>query len=219
MSAGAAQSFFWNDENLGVVPQAVDGGDGSHTTDPSSSAAALAQAAAPVLMKILEQKGRASGNETLVFVQANDVQGTVHLRFTEAVRGLPVDGAATMMHIRRSDGVVFAVNGEFVNSDELSKQWDDGERLDCATATEQALLESGIQGGVWSSEDPDCDKKAITNDSLGHPHVCWKRSVSYGGIQRDVLYASIVTGKLVARVPTVMTGSGGHGGGFVGERS
>jgi Zn-dependent metalloprotease len=202
MSRGTAQSFFWQDENLGVLPEAT-------TASPN-----LGGAAAAVLLDILKQKGAASGDETLVFVRSNAVDGTSHLRFTEAIREIPVDGASLVMHVRSDDGVVYAVNGEFVSSRDVATQLAQEDIMDCISATDKALRESGIEGGEWSTSDGDCDKKAIMNDSLGKAHVCWKRAVSYGGFQRDLLYASTTTGKLVARIPTVMTGTGGFGGGL-----
>jgi Fungalysin/Thermolysin Propeptide Motif len=222
-SRAAGQSFFWNDgDNMGVVPEAQQGQDGG---EPNAN---LPEAAAAVLMKILKERGSASGDEKLVFANANTFPGsdTTHLRFHEAIRGIPVDGTSLLMHIRTTDGVVYAVNGEFVNSRDVTFPSDGAarEEMGCEKATRMALLESGIANGEWttpadegeadgeeSSNSAECGTQAIATDPRGRAHVCWKRSVRYGGFHRDVLYASAITGELVARIPQVMT-SGGHGG-------
>lgn len=224
-AASAGQSVFWNDGDMGVVPEATQQSDGGQ---PNAN---LPEAAAKVLMKILKQRGTASGDEELVFAKVDAFQGSAHLRFREAIRGLPVDGTSLIMHVRTTDGGVYAINGEFVNSRDVKFPSDDSDgssgggtgEMDCETATRKALRESGIQNGEWTtptdeegdgskSNDGECGTKAIATDPRGQAHVCWKRSVKYGGIQRDVLYASAITGELVARIPQVMTASGGGGG-------
>jgi Fungalysin/Thermolysin Propeptide Motif len=223
-SRAAGQSFFWNDgDNMGVVPEAAQQ---EHGGQPDAN---LPEAAAAVLMKILKERGSASGDEELVFANANTFPGsdTTHLRFHEAIRGMPVDGTSLLMHIRTTDGVVYAVNGEFVNSRDVTFPSDGaaGDEMGCEKATRVALLESGIANGEWELDPPstdegdgeesndstECGTQAIATDPRGRAHVCWKRSVRYGGFHRDVLYASAITGELVARIPQVMT-SGGHGG-------
>jgi Fungalysin/Thermolysin Propeptide Motif len=229
--AGAGQSFFWNDGDImGVVPEAT------HQQPGGPPNESLPEAAANVLMKILKQRGAASGDEELVFAKVDTFQGSAHVRFREAIRGLPVDATSVIMHVRTTDGTVYAVNGEFVNSRDVTFPSNDADgggtgELDCETATREALRESGITNGEWTtpadegdgSNNSECGTKAIATDPRGQAHVCWKRSVRYGGIQRDVLYASVITGELVARIPQVMTSGGGGGiteggttGGFTG---
>ena len=119
-----------------------------------------------------------------------------------------MEAASLMMHVDKV-GRVFAANGEFVSASELRGY---NATLDCETALEIALEDSGIIDGAWVS---NCTAKAIVRDDHAQAHIAWKRDVLYGNPtdQRDTLYASAMTGALVARHAQYVTASGEFIGG------
>lgn len=202
------QSYFFQGDDLGVVPIA----------DPTNPG--FLDAARSTLLRILVQRADATGDEVLTLsgslpstaASSSGGGSSLHLRFKESIQNVPVDAASLMLHMDET-GKVFAVNGEFISARELQ---DYAVAVDCETALNRALQESGIVDGTWTTND--CADQAIINDSSGRAHKAWKRSVAYGGYQRDLLYASTATGALVARIPQVMTSTSnsGNNGGFVG---
>lgn len=188
------QASFFVQGNLGVVKP--------------SDRQTFPEAATEALMKFLKEYARATGTETLIPVEVTKNDGQKHVRFHEQIRTVPVELASLMMHVDE-EGRFFAANGEFVSAKELRGY---NATLDCKTALKIALEDSGIIDGVWVS---NCTAKAIVRDDQAQAHIAWKRDVLYGNQtdQRDTLYASAMTGTLVARHAQYVTASDGFIGG------
>lgn len=159
--------------------------------------AALRGNAESVLQGILADHFGGSGNDKVVAGRiSTDELGGVHVRFTQEINGLAVDGAGLVMHAH-ADGTVFGVNGQFVKTDGLAVT----PGLDSASALSFALGQAGISGN--GAGRPDL---AYVRGSDGNAHLAWKTTVDYtspAGPQRDTIYADASTGALVARFPQI----------------
>lgn len=132
-----------------------------------------------------------------------DERGNSHIRFTEQIHGIEVEGAALVMHMDK-DGNVFALNGEFVPEDDIPEK----PKLSCDSALAVALEQSGIKQGNWLT---DCEISIVYGQD-GNGYLAWKRTIEYAlesrtmkhaSAQKDVLFASAISGDLVARHPKV----------------
>jgi bacillolysin len=106
-----------------------------------------------------------------------------------------------VMHINEQ-GQVYAVNGEYVTEGAV----DTTELVTCEKAFAYTLNDPKYGNEtVWLT--PDCAIKIVL-DKDGTAHKAWERLLGYqplsgGPYQKDLLYASVVTGLLVARRPQV----------------
>jgi vibriolysin len=183
-----------------VLDRAVDGtprilGGDLGTLDGMSTGdkAALGESARGVLQDLLARDFGAAGNEEMVAAKVvTDELGAVHVRFTQELNGLPVAGAAMVLHAH-ADGKVFGVNGEFVRGGDLPVT----PSLDAETAIGLALGKSLVQ----RLAGPDL---TYVLGSDGRGYLAWQVTVGYRneqGPQRDLVFADAETGKLVARHP------------------
>lgn len=160
-------------------------------------AAALRASARDVLEGLLVREFRASGKERVVPGRImTDELGAVHVRFSQEINGLKVAGAGLVLHAH-ADGTVFAVNGEFLRAEGLPVQ----PVLDAETALEFALGTAGIRGDLVS--EPEL---TYVRADDGRGHLAWQATVEYVdavGPQRDVVFASTETGRMVARNPLI----------------
>lgn len=126
-----------------------------------------------------------------------DSFGNSHVRFEQSIDGIIVDGTSMMVHIDPT-GTVKAVNGDYVLSDDLELVI-----MDCDEAMVVALDQREVANGTWLS---DCEL-AIVLGFDGYGHQAWKRMIGYNRdddpYQKDVLFASVATGDLVAYHPQV----------------
>jgi len=157
-------------------------------------------AAVAALKEILLTRMGAVGDEEIRpssrRIHVNKKTNSFHIRFQQSVDGLPLEGAALIMHTSPF-GQIFALNGEFVSNKNIERRM----QIDCESALNVALDESAIVGGEWLS---DCVQAAVLgNDGLGHKG--WKRLVGFardGQLpSRVVLFASGVNGRLLAQHP------------------
>jgi len=198
------------------------------STDDSRAAddEALKAAAAETLHGILQDKLAYTVNEKIDIYPDNgqkvqrDPEGNSHIRFLEYVEGLPVQGAAMVMHLS-ADGTVYALNGDFVMSDKDASGSPLGNveqtcKLDGETASniaKQKYFERELQ------EDPDVyptfrwlsePTEAIVMGDDGLPHKTWQRLLGYQPsgnplpqYQKDIVFASCLTGAIVAVHPQI----------------
>lgn len=145
----------------------------------------------------------ASGNERLVPGKVNrSKDNSVHVRFQQEINGMPVEGAAIMLHAD-ADGNVFAVNGEFVSGLKVPTT----PALGAEEALSAALEESVIPN--------DASRQGVKLTMVrglkdGRAHLAWKATYEYEksnefGLvpQKDELFASAETGEEVARFPRI----------------
>lgn len=166
-------------------------------------AASVVASTSQILNSITEEKLGATGQETLTLAvnqTVTDESGNKHLRFSQTYEGLPVVDAAIMMHLSE-EGVVYAVNGEIV----IKGAVDMNERVTCEKAFANVFKDPKYGGSaVWLSTA--CLRKVVF-DKYGVAHKAWERMIGYqpkhGPYQKDRLYASVVTGAIVATRPTV----------------
>ena len=189
--------IFLRDSALGQV-------DHHHHDDASFSRGRhlLLTTAANSLVNILQQRLGASGRELFVpGIHENqiveDKLGHKHVRFDQTYQGrFEVVDAAVVMHMD-PNGTVYSINGEFV----VDGSVDTAVKVSCDDTFEQTLAEYGIDA-VWLS---DCALK-IVMDTSGQAHLAWQRMISYtdsGFVQNTYIYASVVTGEVVAMRPQI----------------
>jgi Zn-dependent metalloprotease len=157
------------------------------------------------LNSILQKRHGGSGNELWKTAKnsnksVKDESGRTHLRFEQSYEGLPVVDAAMVMHIGKG-GNVYAVNGEFVTEGSV----DMTENVSCKQAYAKTLDAPQYFGNaVWMTKD--CELKIVL-DRDGIAHKAWERVIGYQPNKRpyqvDKLYASVVTGEIVAVRPQV----------------
>lgn len=162
------------------------------------------EAAARALTTILKEQLGATGQESFRPARTSnkvfeDRKGRKHFRFEQSYQGIPVVDTAMVMHVD-ADGKVFAVNGEFVADGSVDMK----EQVTCEEAFQGVLDESKYEGtGEWLTE---CAIK-IVMDRNGRAHKAWERMVGYQPEGRpylkDFLYASVVTGHIVAVRPQI----------------
>lgn len=165
----------------------------------------FAQLAVRTLQRILVEHMGFSGSEVIAptsQVPAADEHGNLHIRFKQYLGGYPIEGASMIMHVSGKDGSVFAINGEFhSDTNTIAAR----AQLSCETAVETAIKgRDMLKPGQWESE---CSKAAVQGLD-GKPHLAYKRLRGYqpkGGrpYQRDLVFASVETGKLLAVHPKV----------------
>ena len=155
------------------------------------------------LGKIVKQKFGGTGNEKFKDAKNNnklvkDNRGHSHVRLEQTYEGLEVVDAAVVIHVD-ANGTVYAVNGEIV----VDGSVDVNVRVSCDDAFNSTLATYGNES-AWLS---DCGLK-IVFDKDGVAHKAWERMIGYPlqdrPYQNDKLYASVVTGALVAIRPQVL---------------
>jgi Zn-dependent metalloprotease len=155
----------------------------------------LKTSAQAVLHRVLVSDFGATGNERMVPGQVSvDRNGGVHVRFTQEINGLPLEGASMVLHAR-PDGTVFGANGQFVKTDALPT----APSLEAEYALSQALDEAHIHGELL---DEPALVYVFGADRKGH--LAWRVTVEYeneAGPQRDIVFADAETGDLAARHP------------------
>ncbi len=147
---------------------------------------------------VLERFG-ASGDEELEPAKVRrDALGTVHVRFTETIHGLPVAGAGMIVHADAATGEVYAVNGDFVPSKGLPVS----PRIDAIGALKASLADAGIRGTMQAAPELGY----VLGAKGDRAFLAWTTLVEYhsaDGLERDLVFADAMTGELVARHPTV----------------
>jgi Zn-dependent metalloprotease len=168
----------------------------------SDVGAARADATA-ALLRILQEGSAYAGDEVLVPTRqhARPDDGTHHIRFKQHVEGRPIEGASMVMHIRRENGTVYAVNGEFHPSTSIDPF---EPNLDCETAMELARQEEhDLANGKWKWEGNCVD--AVVQGRDGRAHFAYRRTLRYrqndGSHSLDILFASPRDGLLLAVHP------------------
>jgi Zn-dependent metalloprotease len=162
-----------------------------------------------VLEEIIEEILGGTGDEV---VQAapekihREKSGSYHIRYHHYIDGLMVEGASMMLHVDGSNGTVTAVNGEFAPTKEQDQVGRGLQDLSCEQAIQAAIQQLDIPGAV---RDSDCELSAVYADD-GYFQKAWKAFVAYEvdnePNQRDEVFVSLDTGRLLARFPTI------HGG-------
>lgn len=159
--------------------------------------AMLRASARSVLNELLVSDFAGNGNEEMLATDvATDEDGTVHVRFTQQLNGLPVAGARMMLHAD-ADGRVFGANGEFVRGD----KWPLTPALDADTAFGLALGKKLNQGRRVS--EPTL---TYVLGADGKGYLAWQLEFAHRneeGPQRDLIFADAETGQLVARHPQI----------------
>ncbi|GKZ00727.1 hypothetical protein MPSEU_001024600 [Mayamaea pseudoterrestris] len=164
----------------------------------------LASSASTSLARILETHQGATGSE--IFLPGAEINrvilddtGHKHLRFQQIYDGYPVVDAAMVMHVDDS-GEIYSVNGEFIAQNSVNTN----QSYTCDEAFANVLLSNYGDQAVWLS---DCDIKIVV-DKNGDAHMAWERELGYQPVgshyYADKMYASVVTGKIVAVRPQVM---------------
>ncbi|MCB1036810.1 MAG: hypothetical protein KDD47_23495, partial [Acidobacteria bacterium] len=132
----------------------------------------------------------AAGTEELIptKVQRDDV-GRLHVRVSQKIQGIPVVGAELIVHARRGNSQVYAVNGRFVPDKGLVTE----PKLASAEALEISLAESGFEVLSLPSETD----LVYVIGSDGHAHMAWRTLVEYVGDEGyalDWIFSSSETG-------------------------
>ena len=179
------------------TPRIIKGDLGNLGEPRGKSDIAIKEAARSALQNILKKDFGATGIEEMIPTQVNtDMVGSVHVRFTQTLNGLPVAGAAMVLHAN-ADGTIVGVNGEFVNGKTLPVR----PGLDGNTALAVALAKS--EPGLRRVTQPEL---TYVLGAKGVGHLAWKVTVEYNdalGPQRDIVFADSQTGELVARHPKI----------------
>ena len=162
-------------------------------------------AASSAISSILENRLGATGRETLKLVKrenklVKDSKGHRHVRFEQTYEGIPVVDAALVMHVNENDKII-AINGEYVAADSVVTK----EIFSCEQAFADTLEDSRFQSDpVWLT---DCGTFKIVLDKYGNAHKAWERMIGFkpetGPSQKTMIYASVVTGELVAIRPKI----------------
>jgi bacillolysin len=168
---------------------------------------AVKEAAAAEALDILTELKGFTGEEVILPTQSKigvDDKGNLHVRLVQFWNGLPMEGASMMVHFSAQEGNIFALNGEFHSAYSIDLDTPQEDELDCEVAVEIALNEYGLAAnGAWESK---CERSAVQGRN-GQPYVAFKRMRGYqseGGLyQRDLLFASLTTGELLAVHPKV----------------
>lgn len=151
-------------------------------------------AAKNVLMDTLVLHFDANGDEDMHPTKINaDKAGNVHIRFHQEINGLPVDGAAMMVHAK-ANGEVFAVNGDFAPNKNLPIV----PKVDASQALRSAIQHMGVKGIMQGK--PELTYVYTEQGAV----LSWKALVDYEdevGPQRDWIFSNALTGKLVTRHP------------------
>jgi vibriolysin len=145
--------------------------------------------------EILVTEMGATGEEYLVPGKViTDKWGGVHVRFSQEINGMKLEGAGMVLHAR-ANGMVHAANGEFVKVDGLPI----APGLEAEVALAAALREARIDG--IRIDEPQLTY-VLGKD--GRAHFAWRATFDYEnevGPQRDEIFADTETGELAARHP------------------
>jgi len=158
---------------------------------------AIRTSAQEILQSALVADFGGAGNEVMVPSTVNtDKVGGIHVRFSQVINGMALEGAGMVVHAR-ADGTVFGINGEFAEVDVLATT----PELDADAALTGSFAEASVPRGA-------IDAAALTYvlGTDGQAHLAWRTTVEYttnGDPQRDLIYADAKTGKLVARHPQI----------------
>jgi vibriolysin len=156
---------------------------------------AIRKSAQDILHNLLVSEFAASGEEFMVPGKViEDKWGGVHVRFTQEINGMTLEGAGMVLHAR-ADGSVFGANGDHVKVDGLPI----APSLDAEVALVAALREAEIAG-----EQIDEAELTYVLGKDRRAHFAWRATVDYeneAGPQRDVIFADTQTGELITRHP------------------
>jgi len=179
-------------------------------------------AATSILENVLIHDFGASGNERMLPNEGKiftDKKGSKHIRFAQEINDYPVAGGGMVLHAAE-DGVVYAINGDFVNGDLIASE----PSLESYEAIGSALASFiTVTDATSCLDDPTL---AVARDADGIGHLAWTCTVQYeieetgeiqrsetewvpnplAGVQRDIIYASTETGILVLRLPQIQGG-------------
>jgi len=157
-----------------------------------------------------------SSNDALVNPQQS------HVRFSATIDGIPVVGAALVLHVDDSLQRAYALNGDFLSDVDLVATNSDSV-LNCEDALIVALQDARFVNathGVWRTDQ--CELTYVQAKD-GQVHKAWSRTYAYsrpatiigddhGEDDRfavDQLFASVTSGDLVAARPRLY-GAGGE---------
>lgn len=169
-------------------------------TSADKAGDAIAAAAQQWLADFALANFQARGDEKLIATGINaDGLGQVHIRFSQEINGLKVDGANLIVHADATTGAVLAVNGDFVANRFLAK----AANVDGIKSIGSALREGGIRGSFENAPQ----LAYFFND--GDAVLAWKALVAYkaesGDPARDWVYVDATTGDLLAHIATIHT--------------
>jgi Zn-dependent metalloprotease len=181
IGSGSSSSFITGD-NLGTVPRSA-----LNMFDENPSSSRVKVLAGGTLKSILKAHLGYSGEEIVKPaaqpIIVHEKLGTAHIRFRQELEdGLPLEGAAMLLHFRLDDGKVLAVNGEFHNQGSIQKKSSTKSMLACEEAVELALYELKLAGygkGTPLAEwQGDCHPAAVQGMD-GRPYYAYKRLFGY----------------------------------------
>ncbi|GKY98048.1 hypothetical protein MPSEU_000762900 [Mayamaea pseudoterrestris] len=191
--------------SLGTV-QAPENESNPSISGESVNANQLLSAALETLTTVLQERSGATGRESIrpgkhKNRMVADQQNHKHLRYEQTYQALEVVDAAIVMHLNE-DNQVYAIHGEFVTDGSV----DMNEKVTCEQAFNGILENPKYQtAATWLT---DCDTKIVIDGRHGDAHKAWVRMIGYqpaqGLYQKTLLYASVVTGDIVATRPQVM---------------
>ncbi len=130
-----------------------------------------------------------------------DDLGDVHIRMQQSIRGLPVVGGELIVHADATTGAIKVINGRMAPDFGLERH----PRVDGSVAVEEAAR----QLGVASHEVVSAPELVYVINDKGRVYLAWKSRIEYvsdRGPEIDDIFASAVTGDLVARHPQVYYG-------------
>lgn len=157
--------------------------------------AAVKESAQAALHDVIARDMGGTGREHMVPGKVmTDRNGNLHVRFTQEINGIALEGASMVLHAT-PEGQVYAANGEFVKVDALP----DAPSLPAEYALDSAMASQHIQGVL---HDAPALAYVLGQDGIGH--LAWRVTVNYEndvGPQRDTIFADTETGELVARHP------------------
>lgn len=184
--------------NLGTLPVAIES---QSLSTPSARMRvdndSLSTALQTFMQQFVQQHYTTGGSETLTAgpVEADGI-GTSHVRFKQTINSMPVYGASLVAHVRNNDGVVYAVNGEFVADEDLP----DSASIEADAAINQSLAALGNPTELKRLGNPEL-AYVVQNDG-GNAALVWRQTVQYrlnNKLHRDEIFASATDGALVAQ--------------------
>jgi bacillolysin len=172
------------------------------------------QAVSSTLLDILSTTHGATGAEVFsaspnANVVVLDDDGHTHIRLLQTYQGTEVVDAAMVMHATKQ-GQVYAVNGEFI----VDGSVDTRELVTCENAFSPVLKlpEYSSTNAVWLTAS--CERKVVI-DTSGTAHKAYERLIGFQPLdlvhepyQENLVYASVVTGEIVAVRPQIHGGLG-----------
>lgn len=144
---------------------------------------------------------RATGREELALERVEeDELGKVHVRFRQTLRGLPVVGGELAVHVDKSTGTIYAINGTFVPDENLPRA--------AALRAEEALQQAAREAGIISGVALDKPQLVYVVRENGKAYLAWTTRVAFEdekGEHLDRIYADAVTGELVTSEALIHT--------------